>query len=68
MTAVPSGSVMVDAVAAAFSFGSATRNDLLTAAVTARASTTVIEELLRLPDRRFDCSSEVLACLAHRAA
>ena len=44
---------VLEVVGAALAHGSATRTDLLTAAVTARASTPVIEVLLGLPERSY---------------
>lgn len=64
----PPGSSFDDTISAAFAHGPASRNDLLTAAVAGRASTTVIEEILRLPDRQFDSPVEISAHLADPAA
>lgn len=64
MTAVADGSTSDTVIAAAFTIGSATRTDLLTAAVTAHAPTNVIEELLRLPERCYRSPAEVSALLA----
>ncbi len=44
---------VLEVAGAALAHGSATRTDLLTAAVTARASTPVIEVLLGLPERSY---------------
>jgi hypothetical protein len=44
---------VLEVAGAALAHGSATRTDLLTAAVTARAPTPVIEVLLGLPERSY---------------
>ncbi len=44
-----------------FARGSATRSDLLVAAVSARAPTAVIQTLLELPERRFHAIEDVLS-------
>jgi hypothetical protein len=44
---------VLELAGAALAHGSATRTDLLTAAVTARAPTPVIEVLLGLPERNY---------------
>lgn len=64
MTAVAPDPPLDDVIAAALTLGSATRTDLLTAAVTAHAPSTVIDKLLRLPERRYRSPSEVSAILA----
>ena len=64
MTAVDPGSTLDNVITSALTLGSATRTDLLTAAVTAHAPTTIIEELLRLPERRYRSPAEVSALLA----
>lgn len=56
-----------EATAAAFSFGSATRAELLTAAVAARAPGCILEELLSLPDRSYRNAAELSYCLAQRS-
>jgi hypothetical protein len=58
---------VAEATAAAFCFGSATKGELLTAAVAARASSSVLEDLLRLPDCRFCTASELSYYLGERS-
>ncbi len=63
MTAVIPGPTLEGILSAAFALGSATRTDLLTAAVSARAPTSVIEDLLRLPERHYRSPADVSAHL-----
>lgn len=66
MTAA-TASAVAEATAAAFSFGSATKRELLTAAVAARATSGVLEELLSLPDGRYSSAAELTYCLGERS-
>jgi hypothetical protein len=50
-------------LAPALAFGSANRNDLLSAAVSARAPTPVIQALLELPERNYSDIDDVLSVL-----
>lgn len=50
-----------DVLAAVFAFGPATKTDLLTGAVAARADVSVYEALLRLPDGIYRGSGDVAA-------
>jgi len=52
-----------DVVAAALISGSATRTDLLAAAVAARAPTEVLESFLRLPEGCYHDADELLCAL-----
>ena len=52
-----------EVLAPALAFGSANRNDLLSAAVAARAPTRVIQELLELPERNYHDIDDVLRVL-----
>ncbi len=51
---------LVAVVAPTLAHGSATRSDLLTAAVSARAPTPVIQALLELPERRYRDIADVI--------
>ncbi len=68
MTAVIPGPTLDSIIRGAFALGSATRTDLLTAAVTAHAPTSAIEDLLRLPERRYRSPAEVSALLTDAKA
>jgi hypothetical protein len=50
---------VLEVAGAALAHGSATRTELLAAAVTARASTPVIEVLLGLPERSYHHLDEI---------
>lgn len=52
-----------EVLAPALAFGSATRNDLLSAAVTARAPTPVIQALLELPEGSYRDIDDVRSVL-----
>lgn len=54
------GEQLVEVVRPALAQGSATRSDLLAAAVSARAPTTVIQALLELPERRYHDIDDVV--------
>lgn len=55
---------VAQATAAAFRFGSASKSELLTAAVAARAGSAVLEQLLRLPEGRYFSASQLSRHLA----
>lgn len=52
-----------EVLAPALAFGSANRNDLLSAAVSARAPTPVIQALLELPEGTYHDIDDVLSVL-----
>ncbi len=54
------GRQVADVVTPALAHGSATRSDLLEAAVSARAPSTVIQALLELPERRYHDVDDVV--------
>jgi len=55
--------ILADIVAAASTYGAASRNELLAAAVSARAAATVIDMLLRLPEGSYRSVEQVRAAL-----
>jgi hypothetical protein len=60
MTEPEIGQQLVQVVGPALAQGSATRSDLLAAAVSARAPSTVIQALLELPEGRFHDIDDVV--------
>ena len=57
------GEQLTQIVGAAFAFGPAGRTDLLAAAVAARAPISVIDTLLRLPERSYHDIDDIRSAL-----